>query len=123
MRTLDGYEIAAGDLAFDKASPDEIYVAISSTEAVNIGGRKRPISELYRRQAAAVAVAAEEAAGDKRVAAAVEKQKAEGHAAIAADVRAAAKALAQASAPYPWCSQPEKCCRIGYCPRSPNCGD
>ena len=25
--------------------------------------------------------------------------------------------------PYPWCRDPEKCCKSGYCPRDPNCGE
>lgn len=25
--------------------------------------------------------------------------------------------------PYPWCSTPATCSRVGYCKRNPSCGD
>lgn len=28
-----------------------------------------------------------------------------------------------AQLPYPWCDAREKCIKLGYCPRNPNCGD
>ncbi len=31
--------------------------------------------------------------------------------------------LAKQEPPYPFCIQPEICCRLGHCPRNPNCGD
>lgn len=29
----------------------------------------------------------------------------------------------QKQGPYPWCRDPERCNKVGYCPNNPSCGD